>query len=276
MIIFMKQRYILPLLWILFVNCSISSQKTFPPQPLRHAHAHNDYDHDRPLFDALEYGFTSIEADVILRNDTLYVAHDPEDIRPDRTLQSLYLDALFNLQHKHGGTVYPNWPTVYLMIDFKSDADSTYKRLRSIITNYSTMLTSWQNDKKIERAVTIIVSGNRPIEKVKAEQTRFVGIDGRFQNLTKNPSKHVFPWISENWTDHFEWRGIDEIPKHERDKLVSIVQQTHDNGQLIRFWATDSPSPSARQKVWRTLLAAGVDLINTDDLEGFSNYLYQR
>ena len=34
--------------------------------PLANAHAHNDYEHERPLLDALDQGFTSIEADVFL------------------------------------------------------------------------------------------------------------------------------------------------------------------------------------------------------------------
>src|SRR6478672_5812077 len=32
--------------------------------PLANAHAHNDYEHARPLYDALDQGFTSVEADV--------------------------------------------------------------------------------------------------------------------------------------------------------------------------------------------------------------------
>ncbi|MEU9588105.1 hypothetical protein AB0D70_32420, partial [Streptomyces werraensis] len=35
-------------------------------QPLPRAHAHNDYEHDRPLLDALDHGFTSVEADIYL------------------------------------------------------------------------------------------------------------------------------------------------------------------------------------------------------------------
>src|SRR5438552_11057245 len=33
------------------------------PIRLERAHAHNDYDHQRPLFEALENGFKSVEAD---------------------------------------------------------------------------------------------------------------------------------------------------------------------------------------------------------------------
>ncbi|HEC61965.1 MAG TPA: hypothetical protein ENI27_06885, partial [bacterium] len=36
----------------------------------------------------------------------------------------------------------------------------------------------------------------------------------------------------------------------------------------------DKPSP-ARKAVWLELLAAGVDLINTDDLEGLQQFLLE-
>src|SRR5215475_1398103 len=62
--------------------------------PLRHAHAHNDYEHKRPLLDALDHGFCSIEADIYLVDGQLLVAHDRRDVRPERTLQALYLDPL--------------------------------------------------------------------------------------------------------------------------------------------------------------------------------------
>ena len=57
-------------------------------QPLAQAHAHNDYEHDRPLFDALEHGFTSVEADVWLVDGELLVAHDLEDVKAGVTLET--------------------------------------------------------------------------------------------------------------------------------------------------------------------------------------------
>src|SRR5438128_1656766 len=41
-----------------FVLCCLAAE----PTPLLHAHAHNDYEHTHPLFDALEQGFCSVEA----------------------------------------------------------------------------------------------------------------------------------------------------------------------------------------------------------------------
>src|SRR5215831_8197157 len=78
------------------------------PTPLIHTHAHNDYEHKRPLFDALEHGFCSVEADIYLVDGKLLVAHNPWQVKPNLTLQSLYLDPLRERVKKNGGRVYPN------------------------------------------------------------------------------------------------------------------------------------------------------------------------
>src|SRR5690606_7390192 len=79
-------------------------------KPLPGAHAHNDYEHARPLLDALEHGFCGIEADIHLRNGELLVGHDPEDLAPERTLEKLYLRPLNDLVKENGGRVYPGGP----------------------------------------------------------------------------------------------------------------------------------------------------------------------
>lgn len=257
----------------LVLYCGDLQKKTVSvPQPLRQAHAHNDYDHRRPLFDALAYGFTSIEADVILKKDTLFVAHDPEDIRSERTLQTLYLDPLYELFQKNGKAIYPGWPTLYLMIDIKSDADSTYHILHPLLSAYREMVTTWEGPTKNEKAVTVILSGNRPVDLLKKSSLRFAALDGRLENL-QDDSAEYFPWISESWTSHFEWRGVGEMSEDEKAKLSDIVQRAHRNGQLVRFWSTDFTPLAAHLAMWDMLLANGVDLINTDDLKGLSNYL---
>src|SRR5436305_12662245 len=93
-----------------------------PVEPLPHAHAHNDYEHKRPLFDALECGFCSVEADIWLVDGKLLVAHDRNQVKPERTLQALYLDPLRERARRNGGRVYPNGPEVILLVDVKSDA----------------------------------------------------------------------------------------------------------------------------------------------------------
>jgi glycerophosphoryl diester phosphodiesterase len=53
----------------------------------------------------------------------------------------------------------------------------------------------------------------------------------------------------------------------ERLKLAEIVTQAHAKGRQVRFWgAPDQPV------FWRAMLDAGVDLINSDDLEGLQKF----
>ena len=46
------------------------------PTPLLHGHSHNDYVNSTPLLGALADGYTSIEADVWLKNNQLWACHD--------------------------------------------------------------------------------------------------------------------------------------------------------------------------------------------------------
>ena len=80
-------------------------------------HAHNDYEHARPLHDALARGFGSVEADIWLVDGALLVAHDRKALRPDRTLQALYLDPLRERVRTLGGRVQPGRDGFTLLVD---------------------------------------------------------------------------------------------------------------------------------------------------------------
>jgi len=77
------------------------------PKPLQRAHAHDDYEHKRPLFDALECGFCSVEADVWLVKGQLLVAHVPVQWNTERTLEKLYLDPLRDRAKAGRGKIFP-------------------------------------------------------------------------------------------------------------------------------------------------------------------------
>src|SRR5437899_1491223 len=106
------------------------------PKPLTKVHAHNDYLHTHPLFDALDHGFCSVEADIHLVDGQLLVAHTRSEIKPGRSLQTLYLDPLRERSLKNGGCVYPHGPEVTLLIDIKSSWQTTYPVLREILKQY--------------------------------------------------------------------------------------------------------------------------------------------
>lgn len=237
---------------------------TVLPQP--RAHAHNDYQHPRPLMDALAEGFCSVEADIFLVNGELLVAHEPSELSPQRTLEALYLNPLLERIREMGGRVYPQGPQFTLLIDFKSEGAATYEALRKQLTRYREMLVPHADGPlgtggRPSAAVQIIISGDRPIAAIQADPERLVGIDGRLSDLDSTLSADLMPMISDRWPTHFRWRGQGAFPAQERQRLRQIVEQAHAAGRRVRFWAT--PELPA---VWDALLTAGVDHINTDQL----------
>jgi hypothetical protein len=241
------------------------------PQPLERAHAHNDYLHKRPLLDALDQGFTSVEADIFLVEGKLLVAHTRREIRPDLTLQALYLDPLRKRVKHNGGSVYPGGGRFHLLIDLKSAGEPTYLALAKVLAEYSDIITAIHDGKIDEKAVDVSISGDRPIALIAGESLRYAGIDGRMLDLNSNVPAHVMPIISDSWFAHFKWRGRDAISDAERQKLRDAVAKAHARGRRIRFWATPD-----NETMWRELDEAGVDMINTDNLAGLAAFLRGR
>src|SRR5262249_53171070 len=140
--------------------------------PLRQAHAHNDYEHKRPLFDALEHGFCSVEADIYLSGDQLLIGHERKDLRPERTLEKLYLDPLRVRIKANEGRVYRGGPGFYLLIDVKTEARSTCAALHKVLARYDDILSVSRDGKFEPRAVTVVVSGNCDREGITAQPVR--------------------------------------------------------------------------------------------------------
>jgi len=232
------------------------------------AHAHNDYEHSRPLLDALAEGFCSVEADVWLIDGQLLVAHDERDVKPSLTLSALYLDPLRDRIRRNAGRVYRQGPTCTLLIDVKSAAGPTYLALRHLLQGYEEILTVFTRSNSQPKAITVILSGNRAPELLAAESVRLAALDGRLTDLDSAISADLIPLISDNWQTHFAWHGEGPFPEVEQLRLRKFVTRAHERGRRIRFWAApDLPAG------WRELDQAGVDLIGTDNLTGLSSFL---
>jgi hypothetical protein len=245
--------------------CTAETPRT---APLPRAHAHNDYLHVHPLLDALEHGFTSVEADVYLVDGELLVAHTRAELNPERTLKRLYLDPLRRMARESGGRVWPDGPTFTLLVDVKADGKASYQTLAKLLAEYDDIISVVRDGRLETKAITVIVSGDRASEAIAADAPRYVGIDGRLSDLDSKEPSDLLPLISDNWGLNFRWRGEGPFPKVERAKLRDVVRQAHDRGRRVRVWAT--PESAA---LWRELLAADVDLINTDDLVGLEQFL---
>jgi hypothetical protein len=84
------------------------------------------------------------------------------------------------------------------------------------------------------------------------------------------------PLVSDRWTKYFSWMGKGEMPEKQRALLQMYIKQAHEKGQLIRFWATPDAPGEEREAVWKELLDAGVNLVNTDDLGGLRAFMLGR
>ena len=261
-----KTWWALPIL--LFANLAFAADA--PVTPLKNAHAHNDYEHTRPLFDALDQGFDSVEADVFLVDGKLLVGHTVLDLKPSRTLESLYLDPLRKRIRANGGRLYKNGPQAWLLVDVKTEANSTYAVLHEILAKYADILTTIDNGKVEPKAITVVVSGNMAKGAMAKQTKRYAGYDGRAPDVNSDVPADLMPWVSDNWTKLFKWNGNGPMPADEKAKLRDFVAKAHKHGKLVRFWAT--PEKTA---FWAELRAADVDLINTDQLAELSKFLNQ-
>lgn len=234
------------------------------PGPFPAAHAHNDYEHERPLEDALSWGFCSVEADVFPVDGDLLVAHDAFDLLPGRTVRGLYLEPLL-ARLKEQGRVQPGADTFTLLVDIKTGGEAAYALLKEQLEPLRPYLKSADGPPPLQ----IVISGDRPIDTIAADADRLVGIDGRLEDLDRDdrPAALV-PLISDRWGKVFRWRGGSAMPESDRQRLASIVHQAHARGHRLRFWAT--PEDPA---CWQELHSAGVDLIGTDDLESLARFL---
>ncbi|HPI73065.1 MAG TPA: phosphatidylinositol-specific phospholipase C/glycerophosphodiester phosphodiesterase family protein [bacterium] len=256
--------------------CSRTPDAPIPlPDGSTRGHAHNDYEQKRPLLDALEHGFTSIEADIHVLDGQLYVAHDKEDIDSSRTLTSLYLDPLRVFLQKNKGDWDKGTPC-FLFIDIKSDADSTWLLLEPLLQRYKSMLCEFAGNGGKRRPVTVVVSGNRPVERMKELSRRYAALDGRMEDLDTNESRLLIPLVSGKWGDFFTWQGRGPMPAEEHARLLDLVRKAHQSGRRIRFWATDVAASEDQAALWSVLYQAGVDLINTDKLEALRSFLLEQ
>jgi hypothetical protein len=249
---------------------------TFPsPAPLAQAYAHNDYLHERPLLDALELGFTSVEADVWLVDGELLVARDPAAGPAIGTLARCYLEPLVERVRRHGGTVHPQPGGFQLTVDIRSDLTETYHRLEQELDRFAAHLTEFTAAGLSAGPITVVATvkeGNLIAELMARRPVRHLGYDARPPEIGAVP-RWLAPMISDYWFRQFDWDGAGPMPAAERAKLREFAATARRDGQQLRFWGTPDEPSARRDALWAELLAAGIGFISTDDLPGLAAFL---
>lgn len=255
-------------LWATVIFCCVLTGAMAQAAILPNAFSHNDYRRKRPLLDALNNGFRYVEADIYLRKGKLVVAHILPCLKPNRTLEALYLKPLLEYVQQDTAANHLNqWPLT-LLIDIKSDGEKTYEALLPLLEKYKSILSGYENGQTTLRNVTIVLSGHKPVELIKNVSSGYVFMDDNLRNISSYNVAELFPIASCKYSRLLKWKGKGTIPPSETQKLAFYVAEAHRNGSKVRLWA--APQNKA---VWSELLKCNVDLINTDHLSSLRRFL---
>ncbi|KAF2627435.1 hypothetical protein BU25DRAFT_431584 [Macroventuria anomochaeta] len=171
-------------------------------------HSHNDYWRRVPLYDALRWGCTGVEADVWLFDEDLFVGHSTHALTQNRTFRSMYVDPLVKmLDHKNENTtflstsdltstnklgVFDTAPqqTLVLLVDFKNNGSQIFPYVSSQISALRERgyLTYYDGEKRVEGPITVVATGNAPFDMVVANSTyRDIFFDAPLDRLYVEP-----------------------------------------------------------------------------------------
>lgn len=222
-------------------------------------HAHNDYERKLPFWMAYMNGSSSIEADIYLESDTLYVTHRKREIVKNRTLENLYLKPLrqaFLLQLDME-------QNIQLLIDIKSDAHKTLGKLLKVLKEYPDLT---DNPK-----VSLVISGNRPAPEEYNRYPHYILFDYQSLDAIPNPVSEKVALISLNFRKYSKWDGQKVLDDEDIEKIKAIITKAHSFDKPFRFWGTPDT-----ELAWKTFAELGVDYLNTGRPAACSNYIKSR
>lgn len=249
LIIMYKKQHLFTLVFCLAINFSIAQEINI--------HSHNDYLQNVPFWNAYANGLSSIEIDVFLKNETLFVTHQENEIKEEHTLESLYLLPLQRAKTLNLGAD----QKLQLLVDIKSEAVPTLKKIISVLEKYPKII---QNGN-----ISIVISGNRPKIKSYPNYPKYIKFD--YQSLDPINSEKVWDkiaLISLNFRKFSPWNGKGRLTAEDYTVVKAIIDRAHAYDKPFRFWgAPDSKT------AWKAFRDLGVDFINTDMPYASASYL---
>lgn len=228
-------------------------------------HAHNDYQNDTPLNDALSLNYHSWEVDVYLHKDNqVKVSHWPLFIGGKPSLTELYILPLRDILKRDTSRWSPENPLV-LMIDLKGKDKS---KLISVVHADLRPIMKWikrvgEEDRGL---IKIVLSGNPPRTPLPFFNDDIFFIDGTINDLEEDYNPRISR-VSADFSSHFDWKGKGTIKGIEKIKMQEMAAKAENLGYKLRFWNTPD-----NEVYWQTALDAGVDWMNTDQLKAFYQF----
>jgi alkaline phosphatase len=234
---------------ILFLYLMVKSTCIFAQK----VHSHNDYLQKKPFWTAYQAGAESIEVDVFLKNNTLFVAHSEKEIKEVNTLIAMYFEPISKL------ILNEKIKPFQLLIDIKTEAEPTLDALFLLIDKFPNL--------KQTANISIVISGERPSIEKYLDYPAYIYFDHQSAEIYENTDISKIALFSFSFKKYSKWNGKANMPKTDEEILKIIIKRIHDLNLPIRFWATpDTPL------AWKTLRDLGVDFINTDQPKRCKSY----
>ncbi len=220
-------------------------------------HSHNDYYQNAPFWKAFSTGASSVEADVFLVDNSLYVAHSKQEIDSARTFEKLYLEPMQKLTEI--GLEKPK--NLQLLIDIKSERYATLDAIVENLDKYPELINN--------NAFSFVISGNRPKPSEYLKYPDFIFFD--YQSLDAVSDSSILKRIalvSLSFRNFSEWNGKGRLTAKDLEKVTTTIKRAKSLGKPFRFWATPDSKTA-----WKVFVHLGVDFINTDKPFECAQYL---
>jgi len=270
-------------------------------------HSHNDYWRRVPLYDALRWGCTGVEADVWLFDNELFVGHSTNALTQNRTFRTMYVDPLVRMldmknpqssssTHSKNG-IFDTVPsqTLVLLVDFKNDGRDIFPHVSQHLEalREKRYLSYFDGKETHERAITVVATGNAPFDMITANTTyRDIFFDAPLASMYESPSSSGLQTrggqgtVGTLPTSHFDstnsyytsvdfrraigfvWWGT--LSSKQLELVRGQIKGAHSRGLKARYWSTPKWPVGLRDRVWRVLVDEGVDYLNGDDLKSMT------
>jgi hypothetical protein len=233
------------------------------------AYAHNDYDNPAPLHDAMRLGYAGAEADLVLVDGVLLVAHERRDARPRRTFEALYLRPLRDLVARCSTVV--STPRRFLLnVELKERSRAAYDSLEALLGRYEDVVGSVDPRREVgapsvqtrEAPVEVVLVGwHPPLEDLAKRSTLHARVQLKLGSAdTREPVPSALVRLVS--LDYGKTIGRD---RRRADTWLGALRRARQTmpGRIARVY-----NVPVRAEVYAALLEAGVDLIGTEDLVG--------
>jgi len=229
------------------------------------AHSHNDFEQKRPLEDALDAQFQSVEVDVVDRWDQVRVTH--LGVFTIGTLKEMYLDPLQKRVNEKG-SVYGDKKPFYLWIELRAffAGAKVVPLLRQLLAQYPMFAQFDRQGKMTKRGAVIAIIGGYSRHK----ENYFKGQSETPACMALNSGEWLESghdpralWIALKWTRYAgDWDGNGTPPLELKEKVKNLIARVHQQGKKVRFWKNPETA-----EFWQLMIEVRADQAGTDSLK---------